>query len=113
MRTTVLVLGVLWLYALSEGCAIVPALFSNDICMHKYNHFILGNTPEYSVGRFVDTPEYNTITMRLWCTHFGGEKKAKKNKNLTPTSSKNRASSSKQHCCRVISPSTWFFFLKN
>ena len=72
--------------------------FPNDIYMHEYNHSMLSN-------RLLCW--YNTITMRPWCIHFGGERNAKKNENLIVKTQQAAANSS------VISPTTWYFFSNN
>ena len=62
--------------------------------MHDYNHFILGNR----LLRW-----YNTITMRLWCIHFGRERNAKENENVIVNIQQAAANN-------IISSSTWQFF---
>ena len=58
----------LWVYSgymhVARACSRPGPVWKRCVCMHEYNHFILGNR----LLRW-----YNTITMRPWCIHFGGE----------------------------------------
>ena len=81
-RTTVLVMGVLWLYTsyIFRVCTYEESVLSSrpfdktmNVCMHEYNRIFLCNR----LFRW-----YNTISMRPWCIHFGRKRNAKNKEKL-------------------------------